>query len=222
MDTWYYTYLIKFHFLHYFSNPMSHGPVHNVSKSSTFPAATGGGKIKLVDAGTDSDGLNVVLPVIQWFLTSPLRHVDWDWSCIFDDYTNFNGGQSDLQRRSTNLRFSLRPPLFYIFSQWPFHYLNVFFVLVILLRILLLSSSSLFALWLVSLFSSVASSSNYGPTPFLLVGPPFLLGGWSSILWSVLHSFTFLHQHFQLYLYQKKNSIKFCRFIFFLCIFTKL
>ena len=38
--------LIKFHFLHYFSNLMSHGPVHNVSKSSTFPAATAG-KINL-------------------------------------------------------------------------------------------------------------------------------------------------------------------------------
>ena len=39
------------------------------------------------------------LPSNSLFLRPP-RHVDWGWSCFFDDYTNFNGGQSDLQRRS--------------------------------------------------------------------------------------------------------------------------
>ena len=46
-----------------------------------------------------------MLSVIQWSLPSPLLRVNWGWSYFFDDYTNFNGGQSDLQRCSTILRF---------------------------------------------------------------------------------------------------------------------
>ena len=46
---------------------------------------------------------------------------------FFDDYTNFNGGQSDLQRRSTNLRFwnltlvlqlTIRKSIFLVVSLW--------------------------------------------------------------------------------------------------------
>ena len=68
-----------------------------------------------------------MLPAIQWSLPLPLLHVDWGWSYFFDDYTNFNGGQSDLQRRSTNLRFwnltlvlqlTRRKSIFLVVSLW--------------------------------------------------------------------------------------------------------